>query len=196
VDTWRLPHSLWAHAGDAQQPRLARGAASAAAAYPHAGAVVLDSSSGCRPALLPSIWPGLQRSLGPWTAGAAGAASNGASGRRVRLHLHAPPSPVQLAALQDVPLLQELHVEHTHPALYSRHLGAVAGLTQLRALELVMLLPKVELRTLAHQRIRRVPLRADCLSALVALTHLEMSSRGHTGGRGDVRAGRMGAWLL
>lgn len=66
-------------------------------------------------------------------------------------------------------------------SLYSRHLAAIAQLTQLQSLVFVLKHPKLDLRSLAHQRLRHVPLKMDCLSSLVGLTQLELLSTGPSG---------------
>eukprot|EP00775_Hariotina_reticulata_P011204 gene11204-11354_t len=59
--------------------------------------------------------------------------------------------------------------------------GLPANTCQLQSLVLVLMHPRMDLRSLTHQRARRVPLSMDCLSCLVNLTQLELSSRGPTG---------------
>ncbi len=100
----------------------------------------------------------------------------------MRLHMRNPPSPSQLLAVRRLSWLHTLRLQHSHAAVYTRHLQSIAAMTQLQELELLMELPKLELRSLAHQRLRRVPLKADCLSRLVGLHRLEISCKAYTGG--------------
>jgi hypothetical protein len=97
------------------------------------------------------------------------------------MHMRNPPSPTQMIGLRDLPWLHALRLQHVHSAIYSRHLLAIAALTQLQELELVMEMPKLELRSLAHQRLRRVPLDGDILTTLVNLSRLEISCKAYTG---------------
>jgi hypothetical protein len=109
--------------------------------------------------------------------------------KRLHLHLRNPASPTQLVQLRHLPWLHSLRLQHSHASIYSRHLSAIAMLTQLRELSLLMEMPKLELRSLAHQRLRRVPLSADCLSSLVRLERLELSCKAYTGETGGVMCG-------
>lgn len=172
--TWRLPQSLWHTASDNIQfnPTIK----AAAVACKHAPNLLLDSGTG-RPSIPPSVLTGLLPQLKPWlTSGHAQGVA-----RHLRLHLRNPPSPTQLLAVRKLPWLHALRIQHSHAAVYSRHLQALAAMTQLQELELLMELPKLELRSLAHQRLRRVPLKADCLSSLVNLQRLEISCKAYTG---------------
>lgn len=147
----------------------------AATACKHAPSLLLDSGPG-RPSVPVTVWPGILPQIRPWiTAGGKGVA------RHMRLHLRNPPSPTQLALVRSLPWLHTLGIQHSHSAIYSRHLAAIANITQLQELELLMEMPKLELRSLAHQRLRRVPLKADCLSSLVNLNRLEISCKAYTG---------------
>jgi hypothetical protein len=157
----------------------------AAAAYRAAPIVLLDAG-GWRPGVAPEVWPPVLDALEPWLAAES---SSGAAPRRLRLHLAAPPSPSRLAALgllcgpapARLPLLHSLKLQHTGLALYTRHLDSLAQLTGLRALSLISSQQRMDLRSLAHARGRRHPLRCDCLSILVALTRLEIVSQGPGG---------------
>lgn len=149
----------------------------AASACRKATTLLLDSG-GTRPHLPPTTWPPLTKQLKPWLA----AGSSPGVSRNLKLQLRNPPSPAQLQALGAcLPCLRSLQFQHTHSGVYSRHLMSVAALTQLQELALLMEMPKLELRSLAHQRLRRVPLKADCLSSLVSLSRLEISCTAHTG---------------
>lgn len=173
----RLPHSLW---HEAASPRLAATINAATSAYPHASTLILDAG-GCRPGLQPRIWAPLLDSIHPWLV------DSNSNLRCIHLHLSAPPSPKRLDGLQCLDLLTHLRVQHTSQGVYSRHLTAIAQLTQLRSLVLVLQHPKLDLRSLAHQRVRHVPMKMDCLSCLVGLTQLELDSRGPSG---DTETGR------
>lgn len=147
----------------------------ASVACKHAPSLLLDSGPG-RPSIPPNVWAGLLPYLRPWmVAGGKGVA------RHLRLHMRNPASPTQLVRIQDLPWLHALRLQHAHSAIYSRHLLAIAALTQLQELELVMEMPKLELRSLAHQRLRRVPLDGDVLTSLVNLSRLEISCKAYTG---------------
>lgn len=168
----RLPHSLW---HEASNPRIAATISAATAAYPHASTLILDAG-GCRPALQPSIWPSLLNCIHPWLT-----SNNSSSPRCIHLRLAAVPSSKRIDALQSVDLLAHVTIQHTSQSLYSRHLAAIAQLTQLQSLVFVLNLPKLDLRSISHQRVRRVPLKMDCLSSLVQLTRLELRSRACSG---------------
>jgi hypothetical protein len=99
----------------------------------------------------------------------------------LHLHLQAPPSPHRLQALGQLQHLSHLRLQHTSQSLYSRHLSALCGLSQLQSLVLLLSHPRLDLRSLAHQRARRVPLKMDCLSSMQRLTQLELSSQGPAG---------------
>lgn len=175
-NTWRLPYSLW-HTSPRNEA-FDSTVSTAAAAYQRTPTVLLDSG-GTRPSLQPYMWPKLLGNLAPWLS-----AGGPDSPRNIKLHLRNLPSPMQLQALRGISWLHTLRSQHTHSAIYSRHLTTIAALTQLQGLELLMDMPKLELRSLAHQRLRRVPLKADCLSSLVRLQRLDISCKAYTGGCG------------
>jgi hypothetical protein len=110
-----------------------------------------------------------------------GGKCSGAAAKCVHLHLQAPPSPHRLQALGQLQHLSHLRLQHTSQSLYSRHLAALSGLSQLQSLVLLLSHPRLDLRSLAHQRARRVPLKMDCLSSMQRLTELELSSQGPAG---------------
>jgi hypothetical protein len=121
------------------------------------------------------------------TARSAGhSTSNGKSGvgttKCLHLHLQAPPSPQRLQGLTQLQHLSYLRLQHTSQSLYSRHLAALSGLSQLQSLVLLLSHPRLDLRSLAHQRARRVPLKMDCLSSMQRLTELQLISQGPAGG--------------
>jgi hypothetical protein len=109
-----------------------------------------------------------------------GKGSGGAT-KCLHLHLQAPPSPHRLQALAQLQHLSHLRLQHTSQSLYSRHLAALSGLSQLQSLVLLLSHPRLDLRSLAHQRARRVPLKMDCLSSMQQLTELQLSSQGPAG---------------
>lgn len=171
--TWRLPQSLWHTAADNIQFDATIRAA--AASCKHTPCLLLDSGPG-RPSIPITVWAGLLPQLRPWMV----AGGKGVS-KHLRVHLRNPASPTQLVQLRHLPWLHSLRLQHSHASIYSRHLLAIAALTQLQELSLLMEMPKLELRSLAHQRLRRVPLKADCLSCLVRLERLEVSCKAYTG---------------
>jgi len=169
--TIRIPHSLWHEA--ASSPRLAETVTTAASAYPQASRVLLDAG-GSRPGLPANIWPTLLQSLKPWfnsgppsSVSCSGcstisANANGSSKspqqprwesrKGIMLHLQAPPSPMRLHALQaGLPQLTHILIQHTSQSLYSRHLAALATCSQLQSLVLVLMHPRMDLRSLTHQ---------------------------------------------
>lgn len=171
--TWRLPQSLWHTAADNIQFDATIRAA--AASCKHAPCLLLDSGPG-RPSIPINVWAGLLPQLRPWMV-----AGGDRAAKRLHLHLRNPASPTQLVQLRHLPWLHSLRLQHSHASIYSRHLSAIGNVTQLRELSLLMEMPKLELRSLAHQRLRRVPLSADCLSSLVRLERLELSCKAYTG---------------
>uniref|UniRef100_A0A383V9C8 F-box domain-containing protein n=1 Tax=Tetradesmus obliquus TaxID=3088 RepID=A0A383V9C8_TETOB len=110
-----------------------------------------------------------------------GAARSNGAAKCVHLHLQAPPSPQRLLALTQLQQLSHLRLQHTSQSLYSRHLAALSCLGQLESLVLLLSHPRLDLRSLAHQRARRVPLKMDCLSSMQRLTELQLSSQGPAG---------------
>lgn len=117
-----------------------------------------------------------------------GAARSNGAAKCVHLHLQAPPSPQRLLALTQLQQLSHLRLQHTSQSLYSRHLAALSCLGQLESLVLLLSHPRLDLRSLAHQRARRVPLKMDCLSSMQRLTELQLSSQGPAGERRLLRA--------
>jgi hypothetical protein len=115
------------------------------------------------------------------THSGSGGKCSGSGRKCLHLHLQAPPSPHRLQALGQLQHLSHLRLQHTSQSLYSRHLSALCGLSQLQSLVLLLSHPRLDLKSLAHQRARRVPLKMDCLSSMQRLTQLELSSQGPAG---------------
>lgn len=154
--TIRIPHSLWSEAANA---RFAACISSAAGAYSHTTDLLLDAG-GCRPGLPPVVWQPLLTSIHPWlepeqqqqrqcckAAASTGTNCNsgsrsGAASKCIHLHLRAPPSPQRLLALSQLPLLSHLQLQHTSQSLYSRHLAALASMSDLQSLVLVLTHPR------------------------------------------------------
>jgi hypothetical protein len=171
--TWRLPQSLWQNIEINQQTHETMRAA--AAAYAHTPTLLLDSGTG-RPSVPMQLWGPLLKRLRRWFI-----ADGPEAVRHIRLHLRNPPSPKQLIPFKHLSYLHSLRIQHGHAAVYSRHLVLLAELTQLQELELHMDMPRLELRSLAHQRLRRTPVNGDFLSSLTGLRRLEVTCTAHTG---------------
>jgi hypothetical protein len=136
---------------------------------------MLDTGTG-RPSVPMQMWAPLLQQLRRWLiAGGPGAE------KRIQMHLRNPPSPSQLIAFKKLSYLHSLRIQHSYSAVYSRHLVCLADLTQLHELCLNMEMPRMELRSIAHQRLRRAPVTADFLSTLVNLRRLELTCRTNTG---------------